>query len=120
MVVEALMNRDVLFLLGCAIAAVVMLTNLVYIGVLAWRVREPVGRILFGSLGTLKLWIILVLGYFLAGLFLAHLLTPLRREIIRWSLLLYLLVQSCINLGAWEYWRRHPDRVIELPPREKV
>lgn len=113
------LNWDIVFLLGVILADVLLLANLIYIGVLSFGVQEAVGRILFGTLATLKLWVIVTLTYLLLGQFSATFLNPHRREVVRWGLLVYLLVQATVALAAWEYWRQHPDKSIRIDRKRK-
>lgn len=69
----------------------------VYLGVLSRRTRT--GRIVFGTISSLKLWVLLILGdFFVASLWPRWVAD--HRGVIRWALVVYLLVQTLCSLIA--------------------
>jgi hypothetical protein len=99
---------DILFLGLVIVTAILLVSTLVYTLVLGFQVQEAgIGRIIFASLATLKAWVLLIFVYFLIGIFFPILLVnATRREVVRFALVLYVLVQALSTLIALERWRK--------------
>jgi uncharacterized membrane protein len=104
-------ERDILFLGLVILTAVLLVSTLVYTIVLGVQVREAgIGRIVFASLATLKGWVLLIFAYFLIGVFFPVVLEgTARREVVRFGLVLYVLVQALATLIALERWRKRDE-----------
>lgn len=93
--------------LGCiGLATFLLLASLgyaVYLGVLTRESRT--GRIVFGTVTTQKGFIFLILADFYLALLVPDWVAT-HRQAIRWTLVLYLLVQSLGTLIALERLRR--------------
>lgn len=105
------MGRDILFVLVMVVTVALLAGTLgyaIYLGVIARGSRT--GRIVFGSMATLKLWVVTVLVYLvLVPVVFPGRLTRGNREVINWLLLLYLLGQALGSLIALERFRRYGE-----------
>lgn len=100
------MGREFVFVGLTLLAVLLLVLHLVYLAFVGLGVTSFLGRIIFGTMATLKLWAVGVLTYlvlypvFFPGRLIKY------REHIAWGFLLYLVAQASISLIAWERWRR--------------
>lgn len=88
------MVADVAFLVLTVLATLLLWGTFgysVYLGVLSRRTRT--GRILFGTISSLKLWVLIILGDFFVAALWPWWVSAHRQE-IRWVLVVYLLGQT--------------------------
>lgn len=99
-----------LYLALIAFDFLAMVATLALIGGLTPQVRRPgIGRLIFFSLLTIKLWVALALGWFTAVLAVPGL--PLRavRDYVYLGLFVYLALQATGVFVALVRWRRRRD-----------
>jgi hypothetical protein len=97
---------DVVFVALVSLATLALLATFGYavlLGVLTRRTRT--GRIIFGVVASIKLFVLLILADFYIAILLPGTVRD-NRQVIRFALVVYLLVQSISSLIALERLRR--------------
>ena len=98
---------DILFIIMVVVTTALLLATFgyaIYLGVLTRRTRA--GRIIFGTIGSLKGFVALILLDFYVAILIPEWVAT-HRQAIRWGLILYLMSQSLGSLIAMERLRRY-------------